>query len=172
MYTNIPHKDGIAACAQALQDTDPDSLCSPIEILVEMLNIVLKNNVIEFNNKFFLQLQSTAMRMKMAPAYANLFMGSIEETLKNIDRDHINIWKRFINDIFVIWTGSQAQLTTFITQINQVHQTIKFTLKYTLNRQINNYTSTEHPTTQKLPFQKEKFKDTSGRTLGQTHSKI
>ena len=74
-----------------------------------------------------LQLQGTAMGTKMAPAYANLFMGLIEDTLQNIDRDHINIWKRFIDDIFVIWTGSQAQLTTFITQINQVHETIKFT---------------------------------------------
>lgn len=128
LYTNIPHKDGIAACAQALQaDIDPDPLRPPTEILVEMLNIVLKNNVIEFNNEFFLQLQGTAMGTKMAPAYANLFMGSIEDTLQNIDRDHINTWKRFIDDIFVIWTGSQAQLTTFITQINQVHETIKFT---------------------------------------------
>ena len=128
MYTNIPHNDGISACAQALRDdADPDPLRPPIEILVEMLNIVLKNNVIEFNNEFFLQLQGTAMGTKMAPAYANIFMGSIEETLQNIDRDHIHIWKRFIDDIFVIWTGSEAQLTTFIELINQVHPTIKFT---------------------------------------------
>ena len=72
LYTNIPHKDGIAACVQALQDkTDPDPLHPtppppPIEILVEMLNIVLKNNVIEINNEFFLQLQGTAMGTKMA----------------------------------------------------------------------------------------------------------
>ena len=45
LYTSIPHKDGIAACAQALQDnTDTDPLRSPIEILVEMLNIALCTN--------------------------------------------------------------------------------------------------------------------------------
>ena len=76
--------------------TDPDPLRPPIEILVERLNIVVKNNVIKFNNKFFLQLQGTAMGTKMAPAYANLYMGSIEETLQNLDKDHINIWKCFI----------------------------------------------------------------------------
>ena len=39
-------------------------------------------------------------------------MGSIEETLQNIDRDHINIWKHFIDDIFVIWTESNVKYTT------------------------------------------------------------
>ena len=46
LYTNIPHKDGIAAAVQALQkDADPNPLRPPIQILTEMLNIVLKNNV-------------------------------------------------------------------------------------------------------------------------------
>jgi hypothetical protein len=70
------------------------------------------------------------MGTKMAPAYANLFMGSIESTLQNIDHENIHIWKRYIDDIFVIWLGSHEQLTTFITLINQVHPTIKFTYEY------------------------------------------
>ena len=128
LYTNIPHKDGIEATINALrQDTDPNPLRPPIEILEEMLNIVLRNNVIEFNGEFFLQLQGTAMGTKMAPAYANLFMGSLEPRLQNLGHNHIELWKRFIDDIFVIWTGTHEGLDKFMTDLNTVHPTIKFT---------------------------------------------
>ena len=131
LYTNIPHRDGIEACIHALNnDQNPDPLRPPVEILTEMLNIVLKNNVIEFNGDFFLQLQGTAMGTKMAPAYANLFMGSIEPRLQTLGLDKIHTWKRYIDDIFVIWLGSNEELTTFISKINQVHPTIKFTYEH------------------------------------------
>ena len=79
------------------------------EILVETLNIVLKNYVIEFNGDFFLQLQGMAMGTKMTPAYT---IGSNETTLQSIDRENIHIWKRYIDGIFVIWLGAIKQLTT------------------------------------------------------------
>ena len=128
LYTNIPHEDGIQACIKAIKEcSDPDPLQPPLKILVEMLNIVLKNNVIEFNNEFFLQLQGTAMGTKMAPAYANLFMGSLEPTLIGMGGDNILLWRRFIDDIFLIWLGTADQLTRYLGDINQVHPTIKFT---------------------------------------------
>ena len=58
------------------------------------------------------------MGTKMAPAYANLFMG---EKLKDFGKSHIKLWKRFIDDIFVIWTGSKPEFITFMTKINQIH---------------------------------------------------
>ena len=42
------------------------------EILGELMSIVLKHNVFELDEKFYLQIQGTAMGTKMAPAYANL----------------------------------------------------------------------------------------------------
>ena len=37
------------------------------------------------------------------------------------------LWKRFIDDIFVIWTRSASEFTTYMNTINQLHHTIKFT---------------------------------------------
>ena len=67
------------------------------------------------------------MGTKMTPAYANLFMGKLEEKLKYVGKPHIKLWKRLIDDIFVIWTGSKPEFITFMTKINQIHNTIKFT---------------------------------------------
>ena len=67
------------------------------------------------------------MGTKMAPAYANLFMGKLEEKLNELGKPHIMLWKRFIDDIFVIWTGFAVEFTTYMNTINQLHHTIKFT---------------------------------------------
>ena len=74
------------------------------------------------------------MGTKMAPAYANLFMGKLEEKLRELGEPNILIrelgepniliWKRFIDDI---WSGSKSEFTTYMTTINQIHRTIKFT---------------------------------------------
>ena len=39
------------------------------------------------------------------------------------------MWKRYIDDIFVIWTGSNEDLKEFMNKINSIHPTIKFTHK-------------------------------------------
>ena len=65
LYTNIPHNEGIKACLAAfisLERTNPQQ--PPAEILTN-LEIVLKNNTFEFNNKCYKQLYSTAMGTKL-----------------------------------------------------------------------------------------------------------
>lgn len=37
------------------------------------------------------------------------------------------MWKRFIDVIFVIWIGSKTDFSSYMTNLNQVHTTIKFT---------------------------------------------
>ena len=130
LCTNIPYEDGKQSVLHFLQH-NPDNYSRPEqpipEILTELIEIVLKNNVFEFNNHYYLQIQGTAMGTKMAPAYANLFMGKLEEKLRELGKPHIMLWKRFIDDIFVVWTGSASEFTTYMNTINQIHRTIKFT---------------------------------------------
>ncbi|XP_060562159.1 uncharacterized protein LOC132721799 [Ruditapes philippinarum] len=79
LYTNIPHGDDIAACKEAW-----DSLIiknPPTETLIELLVLILKCNNFVFCDKHFLQVQGTAMGNKMAPSYANVFMGKLEGQL-------------------------------------------------------------------------------------------
>ena len=64
------------------------------------------------------------MGTKMAPAYANLYMGLLETKLTN---ENIHLWRRYIDDIFIIWTGNYLDLQTYLQKINSIHPTIKFT---------------------------------------------
>ena len=38
------------------------------------------------------------------------------------------MWRRFVDDIFFIWKGSEEELKEFMEHSNQFHPTIKITL--------------------------------------------
>ena len=67
------------------------------------------------------------MGTRMAPSYANLLMGTLETELLKRNSKNIKIWKRFKEDIFIIWTGTIEGFQDFMDTINQIHPSIKFT---------------------------------------------
>ena len=75
LYTNIPNTKGIKAADIMLprgRGNDP----SPINTsLLQLLEKVLKCNNFDFNGRLFLQFGGTAMGTRVAPSYANTFMG-------------------------------------------------------------------------------------------------
>ena len=94
-------------------------------------NFVLcfKNIVLCFKN-FLLCLQIWAtVGTRLAPSYANLFLGKFEK--QAIDNSLLKpfIWWRFV-DIFMIWTHGEEHLKTFIGYLNSIHPSIKFTHEY------------------------------------------
>ena len=80
LYTKIPNKEGLQACHEAFISLENTNLQQPpAEVLTNLLEIVLKNNVFEFDGKCYKQLSGTAT----APAYANTFLGNLENKFLN-----------------------------------------------------------------------------------------
>ena len=52
----------------------------------------------------------TAMGTRMAPAFANLFMGNFEEKALGGFQDKLLFWFRYINDIFKVWAHGNEKL--------------------------------------------------------------
>ena len=128
LYTNIPHKEGLEAVYAA---TKRQTHCSvKPKVLTELVKIVLKNNTITFAGEYYLQLQGTAMGTRLAPAYANVFMGELEKIWHSyVDEKCIIAWYRFIDDIFLIWNSSEEELDKWVQKCNQTHSLIKITYK-------------------------------------------
>jgi hypothetical protein len=59
-------------------------------------------------------------------------MAMMDKKLQIMGENHIHFFKRFIDDILIIWTGTEQQFLTFINKINSLHNTIKFTHSYHL----------------------------------------
>ena len=132
LYTNIPHEEGIESVLHYMKlhaNTLPPDGPSPHTIGI-LLETILKNNNLSFMDKHFLQLVGTAMGTKAAPPYANLFMGRHEETIREAFIWAIPFWKRFIDDIFLIFLGTTEQLQSMKDFMNNLHPTIKFTFEH------------------------------------------
>ena len=85
LYTNNPHKEGITACEEFLNRREKQE--PPTIDLCQLILLVPTKNPFIFNKKIYLQVHSTATGTRMAPLYANLFMGKLErEFLQTQDR--------------------------------------------------------------------------------------
>ena len=133
LYTNIPNQEGREAVLQTL-DIYRGNVQNPSNTyLVTLLDKVLKCNNFEFNGRHFLQVGGTAMGTKVAPSYANTFMGWYEEKFVYTYQKQPLLWKRFIDDIFVIWQHTQKELDEFITFLNNRMPSIKFEADISVN---------------------------------------
>ena len=60
------------------------------DTLTELAEIVLKNNIFEFDEKTFKQKRGSAIRTKLAPPYAITFMANLEEKMLEIFEKKLN----------------------------------------------------------------------------------
>ncbi|KAK3726201.1 hypothetical protein QZH41_002878 [Actinostola sp. cb2023] len=105
LYTNIPHNDGINACNHFLSTRSDKTI--PTNTLCDLIRMILTMNNFTFNNNNYLQIHGTAMGTKMAPSFANLFLGYFEANALNKAPFTPHSWLRYIDDIFMVWTEEQ-----------------------------------------------------------------
>jgi hypothetical protein len=144
LYTNIPHNEGINSLKEALDKRKNAEVSS--DFLVKLLSLVLKHNIFQFNGKLFQQQIGTAMGTRVATTMANIFMASIDNLIQNtaITKNliYIHFYNRFIDDIFIIWTGSEDSLKIFLSKINELHHSIKFTCEYDITNKSTTFLDT------------------------------
>ena len=72
------------------------------------------------------------MGTRTAPSYANIFMANLENKLLDNGPNNLQalIWKRCIDNIFVVWTHDEENLLTFTDHLNSSHPAIKFEHEY------------------------------------------
>jgi len=136
LYTNIPNNEGIRASVKALIESRSAQSVPPTPYLVQLLKMVLTMNNFDFNGKHYLQVCGTAMGTRLAPSYANLCMADFEEKFVYTHHPKPFWWKRYIDDIFMLWTEGEDELSIFLDYLNQCHETIKFT-KHVSKTQVN-----------------------------------
>ena len=125
LYANIPHDEGFNACEEFLSTRTDQSPST--KDLCQLIQLILESNTFTFNGACYLQLQGTAMGTRMAPSYANLFMGKFEQEFLQTQNRLPLVWWRYIDDVFAIWTHGVPCLNAFLRELNNYHTTIKFT---------------------------------------------
>ena len=124
LYTNIPNDEGLQALKEALDQKQNQSVAS--KVIVTLMNLIFTFNNFVFNDKNYLQVKGCAMGTISAPPYANIFIGKFEEShIYPYIRHLCKLYLRYIDDLFLIWTGTKQQFEDFICNLNNQHPSIK-----------------------------------------------
>ena len=79
LYPNISHEKGMASFRKFLNAKTEKKVTT--ETLVELSEIVLKNNIFQFNKKTLKVLRGLAIGTKFAPPYSIIFMADLGEKI-------------------------------------------------------------------------------------------
>jgi hypothetical protein len=126
LYPSINIEDGMKALQwfMAKHSSIPQNLQPKY---LKLARFVLENNYIECKDMegSFLQKIGTAMGTSFSVTYATIFMIWLETPIIDEFRKHILLYKRYIDDIFLIWSGSSAELCRFRERFGNANDNIK-----------------------------------------------
>jgi hypothetical protein len=122
LYPNIEHASAQVHIASFFPDNATKQAC-----IKDFLDFVMLNNYFTFRGKLYHQVHGTAMGTSVAPPYANLYLARLELNVIAASRVQPLYYKRFIDDGFVIWPGTRADLDAFLELWNTQHPNIKIT---------------------------------------------
>jgi len=124
MYPSIPLKEVYKMVEKYFHNIHNNEFLSEKQYF-RILGFVLFRNVLEFNEEYYLQIDGLPMGSACSPQLASLFLWNLEEKIPSEFLKYILIWKRFIDDIFVLWNGPKEILEEFKQWYNSLHKNIK-----------------------------------------------
>ena len=125
LYPNIDTKKAIIALDLLLRE----SKVAQTALLVQLTRLVFENNFLqsEFSCDIYHQTYGIAMGTPLAVTSANAFMYYRERDIAQLYAQHLTLYKRFIDDIFVIWDGRREILFEFLSAMNPMDERVKLT---------------------------------------------
>ena len=122
LYTNIDTRMGLRA-VKTIMDKYPDP-SRPDQFILQLLDNSLTRNDFEFDKQHYLQVKGTAMGKRFAPAYANIYMATWEETILPKCTKLPTHYYRYLDDIWGIWTHGMDEFQEFVQTLNTHHPSI------------------------------------------------
>jgi hypothetical protein len=91
--------------------------------LDDMVAFVLDNSYVQYNAKIYHQKTGIAMGTNAAVSLANIYMGHIVDRFLQ-QQPQVFYYKRYIDDLFIIWKGSKKDWLLTAGRINQMDPNI------------------------------------------------
>jgi len=103
MYTTINTDAAMDVTSAFIMDNQDEFPHYHAASLITALEIVMRHNIVKFNDKYARQVSGTAMGKPPAPCWANIFEGLHEKNLLPIWRPFLPSYMRFIDDVHAVW---------------------------------------------------------------------
>ena len=135
LYPHVEHEGCIDACTEAVHNPTGDVRYRLA--VQELLRFVLQNNVVSVQGKKYKQVFGGAMGTNCMPPAAQLYLARKWETKAKAlwaerypGKPFPEVFRRFIDDGFVVFEGSEQDLLCFVDVLNTVMDNIKITFHH------------------------------------------
>lgn len=127
LYPNVEHEGCMHACASAYRGTSMEK-----SMIEECMQFVLKNNVVCVRGKYYKQIFGGAMGTNCMPPAAQLYLAIMWEgpIKQKLGAAFPKVYRRFLDDGFVVFEGSEQELLSFLEVLNKALPNIKITQSY------------------------------------------
>jgi len=134
LYTNIPQEECINIVVDRLKKS---SIKFPVprppsHLVRRILELILKRNCFEFNGEFYKQIVGAAQGNIVSPEVSDLVMYILEKEFILTD-PNIVFYRRYRDDLLLMYRGSNVELQDLQTRMNDAHPTLKFTFEISDN---------------------------------------
>ena len=131
LFTSVPIKPTLDIIQQRLaKDQDLHKRTSmTIQQITSLLEFCLNSTSFMFQGQYYQQMEGAAMGSPLSPIIANIFMEHFEEQALESAPHPPSLWKRFVDDTFVILETSYKE--EFLHHINSLDSHIRFTVENT-----------------------------------------
>lgn len=138
MYDNIDIDHGINSVKLWLDDLRDELPTDfpPTDVIIDALDLVMRNNVARFGDCYFKQMCGTAMGTSVAVIYAGLYYAWHEKIklLPTYNRFILDL-SRFVDDMCGLWLGSYSDFLDFQRDMNDYGK-LKWTTEQPSNKVI------------------------------------
>jgi len=128
LYPSVPRAEARAAVIEALNGRSKSEI--PTEDVVRMMDTVLENNTISFNDGHLVQTEGTVKGSHLGMNYASTYLGEWEEELFMRSYRRSLVYFRFVDDVWGLWTHGLDKFLDFHTNGNQINPRIQLELRY------------------------------------------
>ena len=130
LYTNIPIDETINIIKTKLQQNSNRQITHQITVLLQ--------NYFIFQHKIYQPQQGIAMGSPLSSIVAEIFLQNYEDNYMKQFLETKNIYyTRYVDDIFIIYDETKTNSQIINTQINKIHNNMKFTPTYEEHNTIN-----------------------------------
>ncbi len=106
-----------------------------ISVIATRVNFAARNprdtisTCFQWRDDFYEQTNGAAMGSPLSPVLANIFMEHFEQNALANSALVPKLWKRYVDDIFAVWSHGKEHLNKFLSYHNNIHPSIKFTIE-------------------------------------------
>ena len=131
LFTRVPVDVALEVIAQRLQHdhTLAERTTLEVEDICKLTEVCLKSTYFQYQDSYYEQIEGAAMGSPLSPIVANIYMEYFEEMALESAQLQPKVWKRYVDDTFVIWQHGSPSKQSFLEHLNNQRDSIKLTME-------------------------------------------